>query len=238
MSTILLPTDGSLPALAATHRAVAMAKQLGADLVVLKVVEQRPIIQIEKAAEDQALKRPEGEDGVEYAKELAAEAKVPYKIILREGPVVGEILRVADETGADHIIMGTSSLKGFNRLYLGSVAKSVVNQSPVSVMVVKPTPEETKSLKARVKEVITPSPAKAVAAIMRTKQFRVGVYLFLIYTIGYGLFTIAGSYFRDFFGNLFLGMNVGTVTGIILILVTIFLAIGFNWYANRAEERA
>ena len=72
MSTILLATDGSLPALAATVRAVAEAKQRSATLVILRVVEQSPMTSLELASESAALQRPEGEDGIEYAKELAA----------------------------------------------------------------------------------------------------------------------------------------------------------------------
>ncbi|HOL07354.1 MAG TPA: universal stress protein, partial [Methanomassiliicoccaceae archaeon] len=89
MSTILLATDGSLPALAATVRAVAEAKQRSATLVILRVVEQSPMTSLELASESAALQRPEGEDGIEYAKELAALDRVPTTVMVREGPVVG-----------------------------------------------------------------------------------------------------------------------------------------------------
>jgi len=134
------------------------------------------------------------------------------------------------------IVLGTSSLKRLNRLYLGSVAKSVVSQAPVSVLVVKPTKEETKMVKARVREVIEPSPAKAVAAITRTRQFRVGLYLFAAYVIGYSIFVLFGSYIRDVFQIPTFGLNVGLVSGILIIILTIALAIGFNAYAVRAER--
>lgn len=235
MSTILLATDGSLPALAATVRAVAEAKQRSATLVILRVVEQSPMTSLELASESAALQRPEGEDGIEYAKELAALDRVPTTVMVREGPVVGEIIRAA-ETGAEMIVLGTSSLKRLNRLYLGSVAKSVVSQAPVSVLVVKPTKEETKMVKARVREVIEPSPAKAVAAITRTRQFRVGLYLFAAYVIGYSIFVLFGSYIRDVFQIPTFGLNVGLVSGILIIILTIALAIGFNAYAVRAER--
>jgi nucleotide-binding universal stress UspA family protein len=236
VSTILLATDGSLPALAATVRAVAEAKQRSATLVILRVVEQSPMTSLELASESAALQRPEGEDGIGYAKELAALDRVPTTVMVREGPVVGEIIRAAEETGAEMIVLGTSSLKRLNRLYLGSVAKSVVSQAPVSVLVVKPTKEETKMVKARVREVIEPSPAKAVAAITRTRQFRVGLYLFAAYVIGYSIFVLFGSYIRDVFQIPTFGLNVGLVSGILIIILTIALAIGFNAYAVRAER--
>ena len=236
MSTVLLATDGSLPALAATARAVAEAKQRSTGLVILRVIEQSPRTALEVASESSALQRVEGEDGIEYAKELAAAEQVPVTLVVREGPVTGEIIRAAEECNAELIVMGTSSLKGFNRLYLGSVARSVVSRAPVSVLVVKPTPEETKTVKARVKETIEPTPAKAVAAITRTRQFRVGLYLFTAYVISYALFVLFGSYIRSVFKISALGLNVGLLAGLILIAATIAIAIGFNAYAVRAER--
>ncbi|NLK25466.1 MAG: universal stress protein [Euryarchaeota archaeon] len=238
MSTVLLPTDGSLPALVATARAVEIAKMRGATLVVLKVVEQIPRTALERASDSAALQRPEGEDGIEYARELAAMEGIPTTVLVREGAVVGEIIRATEETGADLIVMGTSSLKGLNRLYLGSVAKSVVAQSPTTVLVVKPTAEELRTARAQVREVITPTPAKAVAVITRTRQFRVGAYLFAIYTIGYAAFILSGSYLRGLFQASAFGLNVGLVAGILLIVITIALAVGFNWYAVRSERGA
>lgn len=236
MRSVLLPTDGSTPALVATAKAVEMAKERDATLIILKVVETAPMMDTERMSESSALMRPgEDGDGVEYAKELADDERVPYKVLIKEGPVVGEILRTAEEEKVELIVLGTSSLRGFNRLYLGSVAKAVVSQAPTSVVVIKPTPDEIAHVKTLLKEVVAESPAKAVRAIVRTKQFRIGVYLFAAYVIGYSAFIVAGSYAKDLFREDLLGMNIGTVTGIVLILLTIGLAIGFNWYAGRSE---
>jgi len=50
MRNILLPTDGSTPALVATIKAVDMAKERGVTLIILKVVETAPIVDIERIA--------------------------------------------------------------------------------------------------------------------------------------------------------------------------------------------
>jgi nucleotide-binding universal stress UspA family protein len=236
MRNILLPTDGSTPALVATTKAVEMAKERGATLVILRVEETAPIVDVERIAESSALMRPEIRDGVHFAEELAAMEKVPTKVVIKEGPVVGEIIRTAEEEGSELIVLGTSSLRGLNRLYLGSVAKAVVSQAPTSVVVIKPTAEEIKNVRAMVGEVVAETPAKAVRSITRTRQFRIGVYLFTAYAIGYALFILAGSYAKELFGSLLWGMNVGTVAGILLIFITIGLAVGFNWYAGRSKE--
>lgn len=237
MRNILLPTDGSTPALVATKKAVEMAKERGATLIILKVTEQTPMMDVERMSEASALNRPVGGDGVNYAQELASMEKVPTKVLIKEGPVVGEIIRTAEEEGSELIVMGTSSLRGLNRLYLGSVAKSVVNQAPTSVVVIKPTAEEIKSVHELVREVTAETPAKAVRSITRTKQFKVGVYLFAIYVLAYSVFVVVGSYFHGLFGSVLGNLNIGTAIGILLIIATIALAVGFNWYADRAENR-
>jgi nucleotide-binding universal stress UspA family protein/uncharacterized membrane protein (DUF485 family) len=214
-----------------------MAKERGATLIILRVTEQTPMMEVERMSEAKALNRPVGGDGVNYAEELAAMDKVPTKVLIKEGPVVGEIIRTAEEEGSELIVLGTSSLRGLNRLYLGSVAKSVVSQAPTSVVVIKPTPEEIKSVHELVKEVTAETPAKAVRTITRTKQFKVGVYLFAVYVVAYAVFVVLGSYFHGLFGTLLGNLNVGTAIGILLIIATIALAIGFNWYADRAENR-
>ena len=154
MRSILLPTDGSTPALVATAKAVEMAKEREATLIILKVIETAPIVDVERMAESSALMRPgEDGDGVEYAKELADEERVPFKVLIKEGPVVGEILRAVEEEKPELIVLGTSSVHGLNRLYLGSVAKAVVSQAPISVVVIKPTIEEIEKVKRLLKRV-------------------------------------------------------------------------------------
>jgi nucleotide-binding universal stress UspA family protein len=239
MTVILLATDGSFPALVATEKAVAMAKERDATLVVLKVIESIPLVDTERIAENVAHMRPLGDDGTVYATKLAEEANVPVKVIVREGPVVGMILKVVEEEHVDAIVMGTSSLKGINRLYLGSVAKTVVNQASVSVTVVKPTPQEIEQIKEKLKTMVAaPVKMASLKSIISTRQFKVGVYLFAAYAIGYAVFVLAGSYARNLFRDALFGLNVGIVAGIVIIVVTVVMAVAFNWYAGRAERRA
>ena len=92
MRSILLPTDGSTPALVATAKAVEMAKEREATLIILKVIETAPIVDVERMAESSALMRPgEDGDGVEYAKELADAERVPFKVLIKEGEAFGLI---------------------------------------------------------------------------------------------------------------------------------------------------
>jgi nucleotide-binding universal stress UspA family protein/uncharacterized membrane protein (DUF485 family) len=239
---ILLPTDGSTPAIAATIRAMEMATEKKAKLYILKVVESVQGAGMEKIMEDSALMRTAGIDGVAYAKDLAMKNGIPFDVMIKEGAVVGEIIKVANEVAADLIIMGSSTIKGLPGLYLGSVSRAVIKDSPCDVIVVKLSEGEMKSaveLAHKISAAMRSPPVfNGIADLTRTKKFKVGVVLFAIYGIGYGIFTLFGTYSRPTFSTQIFGMNVGILSGMLLILTAIIMAICFNWYAGWTEKMA
>jgi nucleotide-binding universal stress UspA family protein len=240
--TILLPTDGSSPAIAATIRAMEMAREKKAKLFILKVVESVQGAGMEKIAEDSALMRTAGIDGVAYAKDLATKENIPFEVLIKEGAVVGEIIKVANAIAADLIVMGSSTIKGLPGLYLGSVSRGVIKDAPCDVIVVKLTEDEMKQaveLAHRISAAMKAPPiVNGIGDLTSTKKFKVGVALFAIYGVGYGVFTLFGTYSRPTFATQFLDMNVGIFSGMFLILTAIVMAIAFNWYAGRTEKEA
>jgi nucleotide-binding universal stress UspA family protein/uncharacterized membrane protein (DUF485 family) len=234
---ILLPTDSSLPAMVATIKAVEMAKASGSTLVVLNVIEQLPAVEIERVAEDKALRRCPFCDGVAFAQDLAARSKVPVEVITREGAVTGEILKAAEENKVTTIVMGTSSPSGISALYLGDVAAAVGKHAKCSVVIVKPTEEEVRS----VTEMVKLTKAKGIPAVQtlesitHTRQFKVGLCLFFGFGILYTIFTGLGTYGRNIMGTHALGVNVGIIFGFFIIVLTIVMAVLFNWYAGKKE---
>jgi nucleotide-binding universal stress UspA family protein len=54
------------------------------------------------------------------------------------GPPSDAIVKVAEEKGADLVVIGTSGRSGIDRLLLGSVAKAVIRHAPCSVLVARP----------------------------------------------------------------------------------------------------
>ncbi len=58
--------------------------------------------------------------------------------VLEKGDVVETILRVAQEKGADLIVIGTHGRKGLDRILFGSVAEGVVKNSPIPVVTLNP----------------------------------------------------------------------------------------------------
>ena len=245
--TILLPTDGSYPAIAATIRAMELAKDRKARLVILKVSSVEGA-GMEKIAEDSALMKAAGIDGVAYAKDLAKKENIPYEVVCKEGAVVGEIIRTATEAKADIIVMGSSTIKGLPGLYLGSVSRGVIKEAPCDVVVVKLTEEEMKGAVQMAYEIaaaMKKPPVKFdISDITQTRQFRIGLGLLAFYVVTYFLFTILGSFVKTgdppqpIFSAELLGMNLGVVFGFFVIILAIVMAIGFNWYAGKKEKEA
>jgi nucleotide-binding universal stress UspA family protein len=67
---------------------------------------------------------------------LAAHKKIQAKVLV--GDVAEEIIRHAEESGMDMIIMGTHGYKGLEKVMFGSVAEKVVRSSPCPVLTINP----------------------------------------------------------------------------------------------------
>lgn len=233
-NTILLATDGSIPALVATIKATEMARDRKAKLIVLFVKEQTPVTGMEKLAGDSALGRVPGVDGIEYARKMAATRNVSAEFLIREGPVVREIIQAATRSEAEAIVMGSSDPRGISGFMLGNVAESVVKQSPCTVLVIKPTTAEINVALDMVNGFRTAT-AIDISDITGSKKFRLGLGLFSLYIGGYALFTTVGSFDKGVFSQGLFGLNVALVAGMALIFLAIAMAIGYNWYVVRSE---
>lgn len=232
--TVLLPTDGSLPALIATDYAVKAVKENKGRLVVLHVNEQHPVVPLEKLSMDLILMRSSQVDGIEYAKKIAGQERIPAEFIEREGSVAGEIIKLADEVGADLIVMGSSRPRGFNKFILGSVAEAVLRGTRVSTLIIKPSEEDIKKLRSNLVGVVSQKVAPITDKIDRRK-LRLAFLLFAIYSVFYAAFTVAGTFGRALLSTRLMGLNVGVVGGSALIISAILIAVFYNWYATRLE---
>ena len=67
---------------------------------------------------------------------LADHKNVKAKVLV--GDVSEEIIRHAEESGMDMIIMGTHGYKGLEKVMFGSVAEKVVRSSPCPVLTINP----------------------------------------------------------------------------------------------------
>lgn len=141
---ILLPTDGSDASEGAIEEAVGLAVRLGAELRVLSVVD----------ASGMESPGPSGRaaDGLEEDAERAAASAADraraagverVETVVEHGAPAERIVEVADDLGADLIVMGTHGRSGLDRHLLGSVAEKTLRTADVPVLTVPdPSPDE------------------------------------------------------------------------------------------------
>jgi universal stress protein A len=134
---ILHPTDLSSHAELAYELALSLARQTGARLVVLHVAVP-PVVMYDH--DGHLIPRPR--DYLQAAREELSKLPKPdpgvcVETHLGKGEVASEILRLAAETRADLIMMGTLGRTGLDRLLIGSVATDVMRRAPCAVAIVK-----------------------------------------------------------------------------------------------------
>ncbi len=139
---ILCPTDFSESSEHALTYAVSFARQYGATIYLVHVIE--PITAVPAIYLDPAMtldERPGLENSIHklldeaIPKEIKDEVKV-IPMIRRGAPFV-EIITVAKEENVDLIIIATHGRSGLAHLLLGSTAERVVRKAPCPVLTVK-----------------------------------------------------------------------------------------------------
>ena len=140
---ILLPTDGSEKAQIAAEKAVELAKQQGAKMTAVVVIDPFPYIGLGEAsafglqaylAEAQAM----AGQSLDSARQIADAAGVPFTADTIERSAVFEgILDTATSEGCDLIVMGSHGRSGVKALILGSETQKVLTHSAIPVLVIK-----------------------------------------------------------------------------------------------------
>jgi nucleotide-binding universal stress UspA family protein len=141
--TIVHPTDFSEEADQAEKEATALARRLGADLVLLHVSVEAPLYgegafgtpDLARIYESQARW---AEDRLAARADALTKDGIPTRWRRRVGIVHETICEVAREERADYIVIGTHGRSGIARAMLGSVADRVVRTAPCPVVTVRP----------------------------------------------------------------------------------------------------
>ena len=141
MKNILLPTDFSEPALAATSFALEFARRFGATLHLLHVIED-PVLYLPMF---ESYPLPSREEFEKYAQERLAnwihpdDARgIEIQLSWLHGKPFVEILKAAKLRQADLIVLGTHGRGMAAHLLVGSVAEKVVRKAPCPVLTVRP----------------------------------------------------------------------------------------------------
>jgi nucleotide-binding universal stress UspA family protein len=136
IKTILVPTDFSAPSRHALELATLLAKDHNAKIVVAYVMEPPPVYgegQLAYSFEDVGVE----EARRQLALVVPSDAAVSCEHKLLRGDASAHILRAAEETAADLIVMGTHGRTGLAHLLMGSVAEAIVRRAACPVLTVK-----------------------------------------------------------------------------------------------------
>lgn len=131
---LLVPVDGSDPAVRAAEHAVGLADSVGATVHALYVVDTS-VFEFQDAPRSLLGSLREGGRGaVAEIESLAADAGVPATTSLAEGQPHRRILEHAEDADADLITMGRRGRTGEPAALLGSVTARVVRLSTMPVL--------------------------------------------------------------------------------------------------------
>jgi nucleotide-binding universal stress UspA family protein len=144
--TIVVGTDGSETAGKAVAQAAELAAQVDATLLVVSAFEPvsgaRLREEAEQAPDDvrwMVNPREDVDATLSSATELAELQGVATRTFARQGDPADAILDVAEEQGADLIVVGNKGMTGAKRFLLGSVPNKVSHHAPCSVLIVRTT---------------------------------------------------------------------------------------------------
>jgi nucleotide-binding universal stress UspA family protein len=140
MKTIVLATDGSDTAAAATASAIELAAEQDAKLVVVAAWDlvYTPTGYTPVVPDWDRIDKPEAERVTEAAADQARAAGVRAEAIIRRGYPVEQICRLAEERGAAMIVLGTHGWGPLRRMVFGSVSTGVLHHAKCPVLVVPP----------------------------------------------------------------------------------------------------
>ncbi len=137
---ILIPTDGSDYSLRAAEYGISIAKLLGAQIMVVYVMDEVVLEQISRTSEREEVERELKNDGqryINYVLTLAEKEGVKAASIIAKGRPFEQIVHIAKGLKMDLIVMGTYGLRGSERILIGSVAERVIEYSSCPVLVIK-----------------------------------------------------------------------------------------------------
>ena len=144
-SSIVIGTDGSETAGKAVAAAIDLARLAGATLDLVCAYEPIPAQRILDAGPAPvqvhwAINQREDVDAtLAAAADVVRAAGVELRTHAREGDPADAILDVAEERGADLIVVGNKGMTGAKRFLLGSVPNKVSHHAPCSVLIVRTT---------------------------------------------------------------------------------------------------
>ncbi len=137
-SSILVPTDGSEYSFYAADHAVYLAKECGAKLYALNVVNAPLAFHAGiHYAESKAEMEKAGKEAVHRIKDLCDVNGVECEEMIVEGQPMEAIVDVANKIRADCIVIGSIGMSALERVLIGSVSDGVLRHAKCPVLMVR-----------------------------------------------------------------------------------------------------
>lgn len=139
MTKILVPVDGSAPALRAAKHAARRAKGKGVEIHLLNVQPTVPMA-LKGAVDSNKLKRYHQQEGANELKSAEAylkKQKIAHTRHIAVGDAAETIAAYAGENRCDEIVMGARGMGAVMNLLLGSTSAKVLSLSKLPVTLIR-----------------------------------------------------------------------------------------------------
>lgn len=134
---ILVPIDGSEYSQKALLQACDLAKNYQSNLILVYVVDKPHPLEFLERKEFLGILRKFGKKVLIKGEQTAKNQGLDVTIIMKEGNIANEIIKLAKNKKCNLIIVGSKGLGGTLRFFLGSVSNKLANNSPCSLLIVK-----------------------------------------------------------------------------------------------------
>ena len=147
ITKILVPTDGSKPAKKSVEYAAELARQIGATITLVSVVDKSSFIpqSIPSVATPTHIVEPlenflrrAAEAYIKEAEKICKNYEIPSDAVIRSGHPVEEIIKEAIKSKVDLIVIGSQGKSALKAAVLGSVTFGIINkETNIPVLVVR-----------------------------------------------------------------------------------------------------
>jgi len=134
---ILVPLDGSESSKKALLQACDIAKNYQSNLILIYIVDKPLSLNLLDRKEYLKILRKFGEKVLLNGKQTANLEGIDATVIMKEGNVANEIVKIAKNKKCNLIIVGSKGLGKTARFFLGSISNKLANNSPCSILIVK-----------------------------------------------------------------------------------------------------
>ena len=134
---ILVPIDFSEQSLIALGQSYNLAREYKAEILLLYVIEEGGLLNLATSKQINDMKKDIQKKLDKLAEDTEKKSKIHVDTMIARGKAYEKIIEVADMTDALMIIMGCSSRKKLQKLFIGSNALRVVREANCPVITIK-----------------------------------------------------------------------------------------------------